>query len=125
MIFESPLFVFFTFTILVILLLRTSYLHFFHKPKNQDNFLSPLFFNIKEKIWMTALLGGFFVVFFLLITFFLQSFFNKELLLHTLAIGIKQPGYFFSWGFCIFGFNAILICLIRSVIKFLYNIRYR
>lgn len=79
--------------------------------------------NFHEKIWMTIGLGTFFFSLYLLIHVLGYFFVTRETFIEQMRFGIKHPGVYFILACFIVTCNALLIYIVRMIIKYLYITR--
>ena len=85
--------------------------------RRRDCSFARLWIKFGEKMAMTAGLGLFFLLLYLIIALYVMPLVNKQLFLSGFFYGLDHPALYFYLGGALFIGNALLICLIRAIIK--------
>ncbi len=92
---------------------------FFNRIVSGDYSFRALFLFFRQKMWMTAGIAIFFGTLYLLFNIFHANLLSTESLLASFHYALENPLVALLWGCIIFVVNAVLILLVRRVIRFI------
>jgi hypothetical protein len=98
-----------------------SFKNFYIHLEKTGGKISPLFFYFKQKLWMTLGVAIFFALFFIALNLFHKYFYAKETLVQNFLALLEHPEQLLLWGCTLFIVNAVIIILVREIVKTLYH----
>lgn len=95
--------------------------HFLKIMKNQSFSIRPLFYDFRQKMWMTIGLGLVFFGLYVVVILFGSYKMDPELRRKIFLLVYQNPTFFIYFGLFTFASISLTIYLARVFIKYLYN----